>query len=274
MRLSQVLYRAASFALHRLTAWNTRGEGVHSPYLFYIVRMLLYDTNSYYAWKSIEQQRNAMLHTSKLVHTNDYGTGCSGEKKVQDIARTSLCSMREGQIYFRLVNFLSQQYNNKHSNEPLTILELGTSLGISTAYLAMPDARNQVITMDGSHDIIEVAKQNWQQLGIENVTCVEANIDDSLADTLINIAHAHVSLALIDANHTREATLHYFDQIAKYVRDDSIVIVDDIHHSREMNEAWQQIKHRDDVTATMDLYECGVIFFDHHYLKKHYKLRL
>lgn len=274
MQIRNTLYRVWSYAIHWLTAWNTGGEGIHSPKLFYIVRMLLYDTNSYYAWDKIETQREAMLHAPKPIHVEDYGTGQSGTKLIQDIAKTSLCSVKEGRMYFRLVNYLSHEKKTITPDEPLCIIELGTSLGISTAYLATSSVLNHVITCEGSHELIEMSKRNWHKLGIENVTCVEANIDETLADTLKYNAHARVDFALIDANHTREATLRYFDQLAHYAGESTIIAVDDIHYSHEMNEAWQEIKRRKDVTTTMDLYECGLVFFDHHYLKKHYKLRL
>ena len=59
-----------------------------------------------------------------------------------------------------------------------------------------------------------------------------------------------------------------------YTSGKTIVVIDDIHYSREMQEAWEQIKQREEVTTTMDLYDCGLVFFDPHYLKRHYKLRI
>lgn len=274
MQIQNALYRAWSYAAHWLTAWNTGGEGIHSPKLFYIVRMLLYDTNYYYAWDKIEDRREAMFHAPKLIHMTDYGTGVSGKRLVQNIAKTSLCSTKEGRMYFRLVNYLCEERKRSHQDRPLNIVELGTSLGISAAYLAMPDSKNRVVTLEGSSEVAEIARLNWRKLGVENVLCVEGNINETLAATLKKYsAHTCVDVALMDANHTKEATLRYFEQVAKKTNKDSIVIVDDIHYSREMNDAWNVIKNRDDVTTTMDLYECGLVFFDKHYLKKHYKLR-
>lgn len=267
MQIQNALYRAWSYVTHWLTAWNTGGEGIHSPKLFYIVRMLLYDTNGYYAWDKIEERREAMLRAPKMIRVTDYGTGESGERLVLDIAKTSLCSQKEGRMYYRLVEYLGREKGE------LNILELGTSLGIATAYLASSNKKNHVTTLEGSHELAELARGNWRKLGIDNVECVEGNIDETLAVTLCNNAHACVDLALLDANHTKDATLRYFDQIAQKVCEGTVVIVDDIHYTCEMNEAWNAIKRREDVTTTMDLYECGLVFFDKHYLKKHYKLR-
>ena len=72
------MHRIASYIRHRLTSWNTGGEGVHSPYLFELVRMVIYDENRYYSWQDIENRRYAMLHAPKMLHVTDYGTGQSG----------------------------------------------------------------------------------------------------------------------------------------------------------------------------------------------------
>ena len=87
-------------------------------------------------------------------------------------------------------------------------------------------------------------------------------------------ARESIDVAYIDANHTKQATLRYFDHLAKSKRSSSIFVLDDIHHSREMAEAWRQICQREDVTTTMDLYHIGLVFFDKQYLKRHYKLRI
>ena len=42
-------YNTIGIIKHYLTAWNTGGENIHSPSLFYFVRMILYDKNQYYA---------------------------------------------------------------------------------------------------------------------------------------------------------------------------------------------------------------------------------
>ena len=78
----------------------------------------------------------------------------------------------------------------------------------------------------------------------------------------------------LDANHRLEPTMRYFEEIQKYVGEKSIVIVDDIYHSREMEEAWKRLESVPKVTTTMDFFDFGLIFFDSHYLKKHYKLRI
>lgn len=259
------MHRIASYIRHRLTSWNTGGEGVHSPYLFELVRMVIYDENRYYSWQDIENRRYAMLHAPKMLHVTDYGTGQSGDRLVKDIAKKCLCSRKEGELLFRLATFLREK-----AEEPITIVELGTSLGISTAYLAMADSRSRVVTFEGSEEIAEVARTNWKKLGIENVACVVGNIDE----TLRTHTPTHANLLYIDANHTCEATLRYVRQLLPSIGQQSIMVLDDIHWNEDMEKAWEKVKQMPEVTSTIDFYRFGLVFFDPHYLRKHYKMRI
>ena len=268
-RLRDTGYRIWSWFRHQLTSWNTGGEGIHSPYLFHLVRMIISDDNRYYCWDDIEERREAMLHAPKLVRVKDYGSRGKGREEqrlVSDIARTSLQSAKNAQVLFRIVTWLGHE-----KGEPLHMVELGTSLGITTAYLAKVDSRNTVETYEGSQALIELAERNWKKLGIENVQVVEGNIDDTL---YIYNRKKPIDFGYIDANHTYEATLRYFEALAQRKHEKTIIALDDIHYNEEMERAWKEIGERSDVTSTMDFYGFGLVFFDTHYLKRHYRLRI
>lgn len=281
--ISRTLYRISSWLEHRLRAWNTGGEGIHSPYLFEWVRMVMYDTHLYYIWHEIEQQRQAMLHAPKLVQYVDYGSGGKtlpmtdndksepsiSQRFVSDVAATSLEPKKFGQLLFRLVNWRGHQVREEEQRG-LNIVELGTSLGITTAYLASPDSRNHITTFEGCPDVADIARKIWNKLQIKNIDCIVGNIDDTLPTADLG----QIDIAFIDANHTQEATLWYFDILMQHIDRKSIIVVDDIYYSREMHEAWMQICNHPQVTTTMDLYKMGLVFFSPSYLRKHYKLRV
>ncbi|MCR4663992.1 MAG: class I SAM-dependent methyltransferase [Paludibacteraceae bacterium] len=275
MQLRQTVFRAISYLRHQLSAWNTGGEGIHSPYLFYWVRHCLYDQNGYYAFREIEKQRQAMLQSSETVTVTDYGTGKmrSSTRRVKDIAATSLESPKNAQTLFRLVRFLSdKELHSGREDNTLNIIELGTNLGITTAYLAAPSSKNKVCTLEGSKALTEIARQNWRKLKANNITAIEGNIDNTLAATLKQLRQ--IDMAFIDANHTKEATMRYWHQIMPYIRQKSVVVIDDIHWSKEMEQAWKQIQNDRRVACTMDLYDMGMVFFDPAYLHRNYRLRI
>lgn len=270
MPLRNTLYRIGAYVRYFFTSWNTRGEGIHSPYLFHIVDSLMYEQNAYYCFAAIERRRAAMLQSGQVLSVVDYGTGAADGRKnytrrVSDIALSSLESPRMGQLLFRIALFLGQE-----ARRPLEIVELGTSLGITTAYLAAACSRNKVTTFEGSSAVAGMARQNWQTLGLANITHIEGNIDETLREYV----REQVDMVYIDANHTEEATVRYFEHFLPMAGEKSVFIIDDIHHSPEMQRAWQTICDCPQVTSTMDIWNAGIVFFDPHYIRCHYTLRI
>ena len=112
--------------------------------------------------------------------------------------------------------------------------------------------------------------QVWRELGIQNIVPVIGNIDD----TLSRYKAKKTDLAFIDANHTYEATMRYFRQLLPSATQHSIYVIDDIHHSPEMERAWHEIQAMKEVTSTIDCYHVGLVFFNKHYIRKHYRMRI
>ena len=293
------LYRVGSYLRHLLTARNTGGHGIHSPYLFEWVRMVMSDENSYYAWDEIEKVRAKMLADEREVAFVDYGAGrkrdsledgsktanslvFSERRRVCDIAKGSSAKKRYAQMLARLVNWLGGPLLTSPSrggigdwrlaigDGQLTIVELGTSLGITTAYMAAMDKRNRVISYEGCPAVAEIAKANWQALGLKNIECRVGEIDvATLAKDL-----ERVDVVFVDANHTYAGTRAYFKVLVEKVHRKSVLIVDDIHYNAEMEQAWREICADDRVTSTMDLYQMGIVFFDPDYWKRDYRLKV
>lgn len=297
------IYRVKSWIKHQLTARNTGGHGIHSPYLFEWVRLVMADKNSYYAWGKIEECRERMLADKREVAFVDYGSGAktgvgsserSDKRKVCDIAKGSLARKKYAQMLARLVNWLGRPLLTSHSEavhgtsvvgsparggsgdgqlavgDGLTIVELGTSLGVTTAYMAAVDSRNKVVTYEGCPAVAEIAKANWKILGINNIECVVGDINVEKLDKELG----RVDVAFVDANHTYAGTRAYVNILLKKMHAKSVLVVDDIHHSAEMERAWQEICADERVTSTMDLYQMGLVFFDKHYWKRHYVMKL
>ena len=289
MKKNVYLYRVSSWLKHQLTARNTGGHGVHSPYLFEWVRMVMSDKNTYYVWDEIEEIRQEMLKDTRELEFVDYGSGkLKGEngerRRVCDIAKGSLARRKDAQLLARLVGWLGRSLLTSPSRggtgdeasedrKGLMIVELGTSLGVTTAYLTAMDSRNKVVTYEGCPAVAEVARANWEKLGLSNIACVVGEITvDSLQLAVDSLSG--IDVAFIDANHTCEATLTYFNALASRVHEKSVVVVDDIHYNEDMEKAWKAICADERVTTTMDLYRMGLVFFDKHYWRKHYKMRI
>lgn len=249
-----------------LTASNGKGHGMHSPFVFDFITKVLNDDRQFYAYTTIENTRQLMLLEEKELVIEDFGAGSRVKKentrKVRDIARSSLKPKKFGQLLFRIVDRYS----------PVTILELGTSLGITTAYLASAKEGGTVITMEGAKAVAAVAKQNFSRLKLANVEIVEGNFDETLPPLVKKTGS--VDLAFIDGNHRLEPAVRYFKELLPAMHEYSILIFDDIHWSKEMEQAWEAIKEDPAVTLSIDLFFIGLIFFrKEQKVKQHFTIR-
>ena len=264
------IHRIGAFIRHFLTAWNTTGEGIHSPYLFRLVRFVIRDENTFYCFADIERRREYLKACEDELDVVDFGSAGSPEgthikRRVCDIAKRQLECAKIGQLLFRIINFMGQE-----EKRPLEILELGTSLGVTTAYLASASRKNRVMTLEGSESVLKIAQGVWRALKLENIEWQEGNIDN----TLYKHAREQLDLAYVDANHTYEATKRYVDFLLPRMTEKGIIVLDDIHYSEGMERAWEELKQDQRVTTTMDLYHVGMIFVDKHYLNRHYRIRI
>ncbi len=256
------VFQVWNYIIHWLTARYTLGYNIHSPYLYDFTRNVIYEDNAYYCYKTIENQRRQNLHDDHTIYVEDYGTRQSQERRVSDIAKFALAQTKEGQLLFRVANAIKARQ----------ILELGTSLGITTAYLAAHDSKCKITTLEGSRQIIEIATANWKKLHLDKqITPIAGNIDKTLP--LLLQKNIIYDLIYFDANHTYEATTRYFNMCLPYKTQNSIFIIDDIYLSPEMNKAWREIKSNPAVKATIDLYDLGIVFFNPYFIKKDYKMR-
>ncbi len=263
---SDIAYRCATYVRHYLRSTNTLGHGIHSPHLYELVRMVIYDDNSYYCYSAIERQRQKLLLNHTTLFVDDMGSGKSGKRRLSDIVSRSAETPQVAQTLMRIVNHVKAH----------TIVELGTCVGLTTAYLASPSSRSRVFSFEGSHELLQIAKLQWQQLGLRNIETIEGNIDHTLPPFVDTLAAAGTPLdfAFLDANHTFDATKAYFDTLLPLCRRHTIIAVDDIYYSPSMNKAWQYIRNSKAVTATIDCYHFGLVFFDPQYEKRIYRIRI
>jgi predicted O-methyltransferase YrrM len=249
-----------------LTASNGKGHGIHSPFVFEFVTRVLNGEGDNGAYKKMEDLRAEMRRDETEIAVEDFGAGSrvtgASQRKVSSIARTSLKPKKYGQLMHRV----ARHY------QPRTILEIGTSLGITTSYLAKGNPSATVITMEGSPSIARIAQQNFEKLGITNIRSVVGNFDETLGPTLSQLDT--VDLAFIDGNHRYEPTTRYFNQVLAKSNEHTIIILDDIYWSREMEQAWQWVKAHGRVRLTIDLFAIGIVVLRPEILhKQHFRIR-
>ena len=241
-------------------------HSIHSPFVFDFYSHVLKKENWNKDFEAIEAVRRRLEgQKNETVQILDLGAGSKSgsatERTVAQIARKSLKSSYWGRLFYNMIRY----YNCEN------ILELGTSLGVTTAYLAKAGKSGIVYSLEGCPGFIEIARQNFTRLNLKNVLTSEGNIDITLYKTLQQIGW--LDFAFFDANHRYEPTKRYFEICMKKVKPHSIFIFDDIHWSEEMEKAWDEIRNDERVRISIDLFEIGIVFFKEGVEKQHFVLR-
>jgi len=240
-------------------------HSLHSPFLFDLYENIIDSFAEYYKYKGIEAVREEMLLSDKIIEVTDLGAGSriskSNTRKVSSIAKHAVKQDKYGKLLFRLVNHF----------KPKIILELGTSLGITTCYLATTHSENKVITFEGCPNISSIAKNNFKKLELKNITQIEGDFDEKLPNELAKLDS--VDFVYIDGNHRKKSTLAYFRQILSKSNNDTILIFDDIHWSTGMEEAWEDVKSSKEVSITIDLFYLGIVFLRKEQVKQDFVLK-
>lgn len=239
---------------------------MHSPFVFDFIIHVLNDDKDYPVYKTIEAIRQQLLNNETVIEIEDFGAGSTALKSntrvVKNIAKTSLKPKKYAQLLFRIAQYY----------KPAPVVELGTSLGITTAYLALSNPAATVYTGEGSSSIAAIAKNNFDQLQLKNIEIVEGDFNATLPSVLNKFDV--LGLGFIDGNHRKEPTLVYFEQLLKKVGASSIIIFDDIHWSSDMEAAWDIIKDHPAVTLTIDLFFIGLVFVNPDFkVKQHFAIR-
>ncbi len=238
---------------------------IHPPFVYELVSEVVNDAQMYPEYGPVEELRRELLKNKTLLEINDLGAGSTASAKrmrtVADITRHSSKSRKYGRLLFRLSMHL----------EPATILELGTAMGISSAYLAFGNRMSEVTTVEGCSNIAGQAQRNLQALGLENVRVINANFDNALPDFLEK--NSQLELVFIDGNHREEPTVDYFEQCLSKTVNKTCIVFDDIHWSDGMERAWSHIRQHPRVTASIDLFQLGIVFFRKELSKQHFIIR-
>ena len=254
------------FLNHYLTAHGTRGHGIHSPFLYDFVLNVLKDRSPQQAFSEISSLRKALFKDDSILHLEDLGAGQSEEKNsarsVASIISRSAVSENQGKFLFRM----SQHYR------PRSILELGTSLGLSACYLSSGNPEAQVMTIEGASAAAMQAERNFRKLGLENVLVHVGGFDEVLPFLIKQ--PGSIDMAYIDGNHRKEPTLNYVNFLIPHMSSSSVIILHDIHWSREMEDAWETILEDRRLLLTVDLFFFGLIFFREDFrVKQHFSIR-
>jgi predicted O-methyltransferase YrrM len=245
--VSDTFFQAKAFFSYWLDSVDE--HSLHSPFYFDFYTNVVKGKSYTEGYAEIERLRYKLISDVRPITVDDYGTGHNEQRRISDIATSSMSPQKYSALYARIIRHFKAQ----------NILELGTSLGINSLYLGLKKD-TKVTTFEGSNEVADLAALTFEFANAKNINIIRGNIDVTLPSYLQTVRK--IDLAFIDANHRYRATLKYFELILPKLKENSVLVFDDIHYSVEMERAWNEISRHHLVYGSADLFRCGILFFD------------
>lgn len=247
--------------------WHSKNEhAVHSPFVFNLLTRCFYDSKSKPEYAVLKQFRKALRNNHKTIEVTDFGAGSrvfkSNHRKISDIAKNAGITQKRAALLFRITRYFASE----------NILEIGTSLGLSTSALSLGNPKAKITTLEGCPETAQIAREHFKQFQLENIH-VEVTEFSAYLKNLSSSANHH-QLIYFDGNHSKEATLQYFEWLLPGAKNDSVWIFDDIHWSADMEAAWHVIQNHPKVTVSIDTFAWGMVFFRREQPKQHFIIRV
>ncbi|MEO8068157.1 MAG: class I SAM-dependent methyltransferase [Flavobacteriales bacterium] len=257
------LQRVGSWLNHLVKA-RTR-HAVHSPFVYDLVDQVLRNSTERPEFEAIETLREDLLDSDQTIRVNDLGAGSRKldlpVRAVCDMARTALKPAKQARMLHRLVRYFQAK----------EIVELGTSFGISTLYLAHGVEDGVVHTIEGCPQTQRIAQHHFDRSGQRNIRTYLGSFKSKLPEVLKRVDQ--LDMVFIDGHHAKDPTMEYFQQCLAKAHNGTLFVLDDIHWSAGMEQAWEQVKAHPRVTVTIDLYDLGLVFLRKEQAPQHFRLR-
>lgn len=258
-----MFYQAISYLKFLLK--STDKHGIHSPFVYDFTANCLDKkidkTEGIYL--GYQSYKSSLLADKTFINITDFGAGSkhfkSNQRQISDIAKYAGISNKKAKLLTKVLNYF----------KPKSILELGTSLGLSSLILSQQN-RAKVITIEGCKATSNFAQTHLVALKLNSVSFISGEF----SKVLPQLAKEHqFDLVYFDGNHQKEATLNYFNQCLKTIHNETLFIFDDIHLSQAMHESWQELIKNPKIMVSIDMFYFGIVFFRTEQTKQHFLIR-
>ncbi|MBI9052235.1 MAG: class I SAM-dependent methyltransferase [Bacteroidales bacterium] len=249
--ISQFIY-ALKFIQYKLTSKHKKGHGIHSPFMFFLITKVLRKNIINDDLKAVLNAHKKIKKSKQKINYKEIGAGSKYKQqtsqKVSSIVRRSSITPKYGKLIYNLTCYFN----------PKNILELGSSVGISSMYISQADRKANFISIDGVYEKQQIAEKKSKELN-QSTKFICGDFDEILETTLTKFDQ--LDLVFFDGNHKKESTINYFNSCLNKIHNNTVFIFDDIHWSSEMEGAWDYIKNHKKVKVSVDLFRMGLIFF-------------
>lgn len=247
--------------------WYSKNEhAVHSPFVFTLITKCFYDKKSKPEYAILNNYRKTLLANTNTIDVTDFGAGSkvfkSNNRAIAQIAKTAGITSKRAELLFRITHYF----------KPNEVLEIGTSLGLAAASLALGNPKGKITTIEGCPETAKIAQNQFQNFQLSNITSEVTEFENYLDH--LKKENSSFNLVYFDGNHSKKATLTYFEKLLPTITNETVWIFDDIHWSADMEEAWESIKKHPKVSVTIDTFQWGLVFFRREQPKEHFVIRV
>jgi predicted O-methyltransferase YrrM len=247
--------------------WNSKNEhAVHSPFVFTLLTKCFYDKKFKPEYTVLKNYRTELLQNKNTIEITDFGAGSrvfkSNTRQIAQIAKTAGVTPKRAELLYRIVNYFQAK----------NVIEIGTSLGLATSALALGNPKATVTTLEGCPNTSAIAKKQLQKFNFNNVESIVTEFSSYLKNN--QPSTTNYQLIYFDGNHSKKATLEYFELLLPTITNETVWIFDDIHWSQGMEEAWEIIRNNTKVTVSIDTFQWGLVFFRYEQPKQHFIIRV
>ncbi len=225
---------------------------IHSPFVYDFCRFVLLKKTTSKNKQTIDEIKSYYHNHNLPLELEELGAG----KKTTYVISTSdyLTRTAVTDKYGSLLQHIIEYYKIE------CVIETGTALGISAAWMAQANTSPQIHTIDGNRDLCTAAEKMFSNFNLNKVHTYHGTIIQTLPKLYSLIGDK--TMIYLDAHHTGEASIEYFNMLKPFLRKDSVLVLDDINYSKDMHQAWKEIISDSSVTLSINLFRMGVIFFN------------
>lgn len=249
LRRSILLYRRVRYR---------KGFGVHSPFVYDLITKVIEESGSYYPLADIALLRQQLLDSEDIISYKK-----KKSDKIKKVSKGRLIhqyaiSPKQGALLFKLTNYF----------KPRHILQIGTSMGLSTLYLTSYAAGIHCIALEETPEFALIAQSTFEKGARNPIDLRIGNYTESLPKALKDLERLDFVFFNIIDNQQSDSAL--FDECIKHIHTDSVFVIKGIRTSANMRYLWKEICAHPEVTVSIDLFSLGIVFFNKKLYKRNY----
>ncbi|MFO8054201.1 MAG: class I SAM-dependent methyltransferase [Bacteroidales bacterium] len=252
-------YFQSKALLHHLRRSTSR-YGLHSPFMYNLAE------NAFRVKMNMAERATIKKLKNDIRSIPSFFSIDHGSRQSRKLNGKDLLHMGIPHRYGRMLMGLSRYF------QPPNILEIGTSAGISTAYLALGNKNSHIHTIEACPGKASLAKTLLHNNGLPNIKVSNSDACQMLKQ--LSEENFKTELVFIDASHSYEGTIRFFQSLQPLLHTQSMIIFDDIYWSKGMLKAWKDICNSESVTLSCATLRFGIVFFKKGITRQHFNLRM